>query len=245
MSFPAHGWPVYAHPAKEYPEEDYYYGSQQYPYAAAAAPRYEPVYGRIPHPYYYDPYEHYEEDPARQDERVAALPVGQETWYENEEPHWKPEDLDDVNAAFLDNLILTQMARDAQRRRENTRAADYEERDSEDEDVRELKALAGKPLYHVPKTSPHIDEDEDYAADDAFINWNGNKRSAPVGEVTTRAPRGQDEIAVPPEPRHPRPADHPTATPTTSHEKRDSSLYRTIAHMLAAEKTNQNQVSIY
>lgn len=76
-------------------------------------------------------------------------------------------------------------------------------RDFEDEDVRELKALAGKPLYHVPKTSvykakndkshqynqrqrettttpmPILEEDhyyDEYPSDEGWINW-GNKRS--------------------------------------------------------------------
>lgn len=239
-AYTSRGW-VYAHPPREYPEEDYYYGSKpvQYPYYGAPA-RYEPeVYGRIPYPYYFDPYAHYaEEDPARQDERLAALPVGQETWYESEaEPRWKPEDLDDVNAAFLDNLILTQMAQDAQRRRENARATvDYEERDSEDEDVRELKALAGKPLYHVPKTVPRHD-DEDYPADDAFINWNGNKRSVATEAPTTRKPRpGQDEVAVP----QPQPLNQHHHHQAAQQDKKDT-LYQTIAHMLAAEKTHPNK----
>ncbi|KAG7305891.1 hypothetical protein JYU34_008440 [Plutella xylostella] len=207
-------WPAYA--PHDYPDDDYYYEPApkvQY-YYGGAAPRHSApeVYGRVPYPFYYDSLGHYaNEDPARQDERLAALPVGQETWYEREtESGWRNKEMDDVNAAFLDNLILTQMAQDAQRRRENARSAlaasDYEEppRTAEDEDVRELKALAGKPLYHEPKTTPQFDE-HDYIMDDGFINWNGYKRSATAAPpASTARPRlGQAEVAVPrPAPAH-------------------------------------------
>ncbi|XP_047530329.1 uncharacterized protein LOC125066328 [Vanessa atalanta] len=189
-TYPLQGWPMYAQAPREYPEDDYYYAPKiQYYYDAPAINAPE-VYGQVPFTYFYDPYGHFaNEAPKKQEERLAALPIGQETWFENESsPRWKSNNIDDVNAAFLDNLILTQMAQDAQRRRENARAAfsnmDYEEKENEDEDVRELKALADKPLYHAPKTVSKIEEDdypEDYA--DTFINWNGNKRS-----VTTVAP---------------------------------------------------------
>lgn len=187
------GWPVYPQTPKEYLDDEYYAPSYyepkiQYYYDSPVASASE-IHGQVPYQYILDPYNHYldEEAPKRHEERLAALPIGQETWFESDTtPRWRSNDMDDVNAAFLDNLILTQMAQDAQRRRENARAAfppaEYEERDAEDEDVRELKALAGKPLYHVPKTVPRY-EDDDYPADDGFINWNGNKRS-----ITTEAP---------------------------------------------------------
>lgn len=259
-AYPSVGWPMYGQQPREYLDDDYYYAAPapkaQYYYGAPAARSVQEVYGRVPYPYYYDTYGHYaDEDPVRQDERLAALPVGQETWYESEtEPTWRSSDLDDVNAAFLDNLILTQMARDAQRRREYARnnqalpPTDYQDEEEdihelpEDEDVRELKALAGKPLYHSPKTAPHFDDD-DYPADDAFINWNGNKRSVSTpAPTTTRKPKlGQDEIMVP------RPAQihHHTHNEEPKQNKKDS-VYEKITQLLAAEsKSAHNMVSLF
>ncbi|XP_028164162.1 uncharacterized protein LOC114355496 [Ostrinia furnacalis] len=246
-TYPIQGWPMYPQTAREYPDDDYYYAPKiQYYYDAPAMSMPE-VYGQIQYPYFYDPYGHFasNEAPKRQEERLAALPIGQETWFENDNAgRWRSNDVDDVSAAFLDNLILTQMAQDAQRRRENARAAfppvDYdEERDTEDEDVRELKALAGKPLYHVPKTVPRID-DEDYPADDGFINWNGNKRSVTTAApaASTAAPElGQKEKVLP----------RPTQNSHQHHRadnKRDPSFYKTIAKLLSKNsETSETQES--
>ncbi|CAG9578726.1 unnamed protein product [Danaus chrysippus] len=205
-TYPLQGWPVYPQASREYPEDDYYYAPKVQYYYDAPAINVPEVYGQVPYTYFYDPYGHFaNEEPKRQEERLAALPIGQETWFESDSnPRWRSNNMDDVNAAFLDNLILTQMAQDAQRRRENARAAfsnmEYEEKENEDEDVRELKALAGKPLYHVPKTVPRI-EDDDYVDDDpdSFINWNGNKRSLTTTEssTTTETPKsGQKEVLM-------------------------------------------------
>lgn len=249
-AYPMQGWPVYAQAPREYPDDpDYYYAPKvQYFYDAPAMSVPE-TYGQVPYSYVYDPYGHFaNEAPKRQEERLAALPIGQETWFESDStPHWRENDVDDVSAAFLDNLILTQMAQDAQRRRENARAAfpvvDYEERDTEDEDVRELKALAGKPLYHVPKTVPRIEED-DYVNDDGFINWNGNKRSittaAPV--INTVKPKaGQKEVVMP--------GPAPVSTPRNQHEKQnkrsEAKFYDTIAQLLTNNAKNAHvQVNI-
>lgn len=243
------GWPVYPQTPREYQDDDYFYSPKVQYYYDAPAMNAPEVYGQVPYPYFYDPYGHFaNEAPKRQEERLAALPIGQETWFESDStPRWRDNDVDDVSAAFLDNLILTQMAQDAQRRRENARAAfppvDYEERDTEDEDVRELKALAGKPLYHVPKTVPKIEE-YDYASDDGFINWNGNKRSittaAPV-PATAKPKPGQMEAVMP-----------GLAQTSTSRarqdkqNKRSSTFYDTIAQILANKsKSTHVQVSIY
>lgn len=249
-AYPAAGWPMYVQaPQRQYPEEDLYYAPKQYYYGEPSNrgirhPA-EEVYGRAPYPFYYDTYNHFaDEDPVRQDERLAALPVGQETWFENEpEPSWKESDMDDVNAAFLDNLILTQMAQDAQRRREYADQAkaiqsggDYEERDVEDEDVRELKALAGKPLYHVPKTVSRVEED-DYPSDEGFINWNGNKRSVSTAAAPTLRPKmGQEEIMVP------RPAQPSHHRKEVNGDKKDS-VYGKITRLLAAENKALESVS--
>ncbi|CAH0750341.1 unnamed protein product [Diatraea saccharalis] len=235
-AYPMQAWPVYPQAPREYPDDEYYYAPKiQYYYDAPAISMSE-VYGQLPYPYFYDPYGHFtsNEAPKRQEERLAALPIGQETWFESDTtPRWRSSEEDDVSAAFLDNLILTQMAQDAQRRRENARAAfppvDYDEHETEDEDVRELKALAGKPLYHVPKTVPRI-EDEDYASDDGFINWNGNKRSlsTPTPVSTTVKPiLGQKEEVLP------RPTQNSHQNHEQSPNKRDSAFYETIAKLLA------------
>ncbi|XP_013197679.2 uncharacterized protein LOC106140616 [Amyelois transitella] len=222
---------------REYPDDEYYYAPKVQYYYDAPAMSVPEVYGQMPYPYIYDPYEHFfaNEGSKRQEERLAALPIGQETWFENDgNSRWRSNDVDDVSAAFLDNLILTQMAQDAQRRRENSRVAfppvDYEDKNAEDEDVRELKALAGKPLYHVPKTVPK-DDDYDYASDEGFINWNGNKRS-----VTTVAPAsstmepkaGQKEIAIPPQGQTTKIWNHFNGS-----HKRDTEYYNKIVKLLA------------
>ncbi|CAK1540535.1 unnamed protein product [Leptosia nina] len=243
-TYPMQGWPVYAHEPRDYNEDDYYYAPKVQYYYDTPAVNPPEVYGQVPYGYMYDPYGHYSKDmPKIDEERFSALPIGQETWYEGEtNPRWRSNnEIDDVNAAFLDNLILTQMARDAQRRRENARAAfsniDYEDKENEDEDVRELKALAGKPLYHGPKTVPTFDDEddnEDYDAEDAegFINWNGNKRSitteAPK-KSTTKAPvvqtAGQKEIVMP------RPAQNTHHQMKLDQTKRNMPLYDAIVRL--------------
>lgn len=242
-TYPMQSWPMYPQSPREYSDDEYYYAPKVQYYYDAPAMSLSEDHGQLPYPYYYDPYGNFvqNEIPKEQEERVAALPIGQETWFESDTtPNWRANDVDDVNAAFLDNLILTQMAQDAQRRRENARAAfapvDYEERDVEDEDVRELKALAGKPLYHEPKTVPKY-YDEDYPADDGFINWNGNKRSVTTAaptKVTSVTPKlGQDEVMVP------RPAQ-------THHQnkKEKNNFYQTITQLLATKSAKtRSQVS--
>ncbi|CAK1600998.1 unnamed protein product [Parnassius mnemosyne] len=233
-AYPIQGWPMYPQTPREYQDDDYYYAPKVQYYYDAPAMNVPDVYGQIPYSYYYDPYSHFaNEAPESQDERLASLPIGQETWFESDSsPRFRSNNIDDVNAAFLDNLILTQMAQDAQRRRENARAAfsnvDYEDKDNEDEDVKELKALAGKPLYHGPKTVPRFEDDE-YPSDDGFINWNGNKRSVttPRPVSTEESTTGQKEVAVP------RPAKTTNARSQHSeHEKRSSPYYNTIAQLL-------------
>lgn len=246
-TYPLQEWPVYSQVPREYPEDDYYYAPKaQYNYDAPAINVPE-VYGQVPYTYFYDPYGHFaDEAPKRQEERLAALPIGQETWFESEpSSRWRSNNIDDVNAAFLDNLILTQMAQDAQRRRENARAAfanaEYEQKDNEDEDVRELKALAGKPLYHVPKTVPRFDED-DYSDDDAdsFINWNGNKRSvttaAPEATSSEQPKAGQKEFVMP----RPASSSNIFKSHQSNQDKTNSPFYKTITQLL----DKQGHVSI-
>lgn len=243
--YPIQGWSVYPEIPREYSNDEYYYTPKiQYYYDAPAIDIPE-LQGQIPYSYYYDPYAHMIDDeaPKLQEERLAALPIGQETWFESDTtPHWRSNDVDDVSAAFLDNLILTQMAQDAQRRRENARAAfppttDYEERDLEDEDVRELKALAGKPLYHVPKTVPRFNDD-DYVSEDGFINWNGNKRSVITPSPDTSletSNAGQKEVVMP------RPAQTPQSH--LKNQMKRNKFYNTMAQILANKSSGENQES--
>ncbi|KAL4711661.1 hypothetical protein ACJJTC_003062 [Scirpophaga incertulas] len=247
-AYPMQTWPVYPQAPREYPDDEYYYAPKIQYYYDAPAISMSDVYGQVPYPYFYDPYGHFaaNEAPKRHEERLAALPIGQETWFESDTtPHWRSNDVDDVSAAFLDNLILTQMAQDAQRRRENARAAfppvDYDEREPEDEDVRELKALAGKPLYHVPKTVPQI-EDEDYSSDDGFINWNGNKRSitTPAPLFTTLKPKiAQKEEILPRSTQN----THHNHNHKSPNSKRDSKFYETIVKLLAHSQKEHDEVS--
>lgn len=249
-TYPMQTWPMYPQSPREYTDDEYYYTPKVQYYYEAPAMSLPDMHEQVQYPYYYDPYGHFvpNEIPKEQEERLAALPIGQETWFESDPPRWRTNEVDDVSAAFLDNLILTQMAQDAQRRRENARAAfppvDYEEpRDVEDEDVKELKALAGKPIYHVPQTVPKVYEDDDYVADDGFINWNGNKRSvttvAPSTSTQQTLTEGQKEVMVP------RPAQ------TRSHLNKNkpfkrTNFYETIAQLLANKSTKtQSQVSFF
>lgn len=190
--------PLYYRPARPYPYTDTYADELyyqpmpvvHYPYYPVSSPYNEADMYRTAYPYYYTPYGYYgneetynpaeetiHEDPTRVGgARADALPVGQETWFEGDStPSWRT-DYDDVNAAFLQNLIMSQMYDEAldkssiesdEKQNQNSlhESDEYDEhrvpeyygdrntRDFEDEDVRELKALAGKPLYHVPKTS--------------------------------------------------------------------------------------------
>lgn len=246
-TYPLQEWPMYAQTPREYSEDDYYYAPKIQYYYDAPAINVPEVYGQVPYTYYYDPYDHFaNEAPKKQEDRLATLPIGQETWFESEStPRWKSNNMDDVNAAFLDNLILTQMAQDAQRRRENARAAflniDYEDKENEDEDVRELKALAEKPHYHVPKTVPKI-EDDDYSEDysDSFINWNGNKRSVttPAPETSTQEVKDINKEVVMPRPAQ---TSHNHKTYQSDKDKINFPFYNTITKFL--EK--QGHVSIY
>lgn len=152
---------------QRYHPDDYYYGGRQ------EVPAY-PIYIQPPRtskyevyqsvmPYYYDErailpvYKYY---PGDQDEdflqeaerqmREDAQPIGQEVLYENEPGN---DNIDDLNAAFLQNLMASQMYKD----RERGQYDDYynysdedededEERppsgSQEDDDVRELKQLS-------------------------------------------------------------------------------------------------------
>lgn len=159
--------------------EDYYYPQESYPmYYPARTSKYE-VYQAVL-PYYYGErpvsgpgygyYGHGDNDPvgdlqeemlqeAEREEREESQPIGQEMLYENEGSN-SDDSLDDANAAFLQNLIMSQMYKDAIDNQKDyydpNPYSEYYSEDSkwedsaiepkqnyrqEDEDVRELKQL--------------------------------------------------------------------------------------------------------
>ncbi|KAI4462911.1 hypothetical protein MML48_4g00018580 [Holotrichia oblita] len=160
--------------------DDYYYPQEAYPiYYPARTSKYE-VYQAVM-PYYYndrplvrpnyyygyadgvEPVVDLEEEilqEAEREEREDAQPIGQEMYYENESTN---DDLDDVNAAFLQNLIMSQMYNDAMAgQRDYSQKSSYRDSDDvygkweeypvdngkeyyqEDEEVKELKNLANQ-----------------------------------------------------------------------------------------------------
>lgn len=106
------------------------------------------------------------EDVAEEESRGDTLPYGQETWFQDSN---RPADLNaDVNARFLQNLIMAQMYNDANKKYQNFGIGGYPQREEEegndrwvygepvkatksktmtkeDEDVRELKNLVRGP----------------------------------------------------------------------------------------------------
>ncbi|KAB0799293.1 hypothetical protein PPYR_07173 [Photinus pyralis] len=179
--FPVNYYEMYPY-GRDY-QDDYYYPQETISYPLYIPPprtsKYE-VYQAVL-PYYYgdrplarqdygyygyeksaEPIENLEDDiiqEAQREEREDAQPIGQEVLYENEDGE---ESLDDVNAAFLQNLIMSQMYKDASSKQKNYYDQypstdyyydedNYEKWDDtqvlpkqtyqEDEDVRELKQL--------------------------------------------------------------------------------------------------------
>lgn len=175
---------------QEYADE-YYLPQDSYPMyypAIARNPKYD--FYQAP-PYYYDErhlprnnYGYYDEmDPEefqeelqQEEERVQreeALPVGQETWYENEN-NQNEDSVDDVNAAFLQNLMLYNDAMANKHYDYNNQQVDPYMQDlvgwneelsnkklpNEDEDVKELKMLAGKPKKQKNKNKNRSNDAE-------------------------------------------------------------------------------------
>lgn len=206
--------------AQEYTDE-YYYPQENLNY-----PVYYPVRGPKydyyqPLPYYYDGrhyprYNYYEDDPVddlqeeiqqeeEREQREEALPVGQETWYENDD-NQNDDSMDDINAAFLQNLMIYN---DAMSNKNYDYQPDYLQnynedvlnwnddvnKKYEDEDVKELKMLAGKPKKQRNKNKNKYNEAEeriklfDKAAkktsknskdpnnSEAWINWSTKRQN--------------------------------------------------------------------
>ncbi|KAF5285501.1 hypothetical protein FQA39_LY16626 [Lamprigera yunnana] len=153
ISYPS--YPMYIPPPRTSKYEvyqavlPYYYGSR-------------PDYGYYGYEKGTEPVDTYEDDyiqDAQREEREEAQPIGQEVLYEND---GADDNIDDVNAAFLQNLIVSQMYKDANTKQKDSYDSygntDYFYDDDnygkwedsstlskpsyqEDEDVRELKQL--------------------------------------------------------------------------------------------------------
>lgn len=151
---PQESYPMY-YPVTRNPKYDFYQALPYY-YEERHLPR--NGYG-----YYDDLYSDELKDELQQEEervqREEALPVGQETWYENNQ---NDDSIDDINAAFLQNLMLYNDAVANKNYDYNNQQIDpymqgynkdlvnwSEELNSQattdDDDVKELKMLAGEP----------------------------------------------------------------------------------------------------
>ncbi|XP_018326801.1 uncharacterized protein LOC108738071 [Agrilus planipennis] len=201
-------YPSYS-PNQEFAEEYYYPqdSSSSYPvyYPPPRTSRYE-VYQAVM-PYYYgespvirpsnygyygynrngEPFENLEDEmiqEAEREERERSQPIGQEVLYENDND--AEGNFDDVNAAFLQNLIMSQMYKDSLQAPktyyEQTPNIDYNSEDSkerwgdlkdiplvntdshqEDEDVKELKQLADpQERFSKQKVNSNISPEERY-----------------------------------------------------------------------------------
>lgn len=163
---------------------DDYYPQESYPlyYPPARTSKYEVYQAVLPYYYYNDQmltrpnYGYYDNDPtvdlqeemiqeAEREEREDAQPIGHELLYENEDQ--TDENLDDVNAAFLQNLIMSQMYKESLDNHKNYYDDYYTGEDydkwqdnpkqkshyvQEDKDVRELKQLV------KAKSNPKMDD---------------------------------------------------------------------------------------
>ncbi|XP_065159017.1 uncharacterized protein [Atheta coriaria] len=165
---PSHSYPTaYGAKSQTYPEE-YYYEPMSYPVYYPRTSKYE-VYQAVL-PYYYDRplmrtgfgYYGYEDaDPivdieeemihdAERKQREDAQPIGQETYFEDDANSSTDENYyNDVNAAFLNNLIMSQMYKDSLDSDDDVygKVDEYPPKskstyfDSGDEDELELKSL--------------------------------------------------------------------------------------------------------
>lgn len=185
MQIPSYYYPMRTHYpvgyydpyAQEYTDE-YYYPQDTYPlyYPAVHAAKYD--YYQPALPYYYrngyyesaDPVDDIQEQIHQEEEREQreeALPVGQEQWYENDSSEGD-DALDDVNAAFLQNLMLYN---DAMSNKKydysyqldpyyNDELLGWEGEKKDDEEVKELKKLAEKPKKQKGKNKKKLSEAE-------------------------------------------------------------------------------------
>lgn len=202
--------------------DDYYYPQENYPmYYPARTSKYE-VYQAVL-PYYYgerpiarSAYGYYgDNEPtdfqdevmqaAAREEREESQPIGQEMLYENDNSNTN-DNLDDVNAAFLQNLIMSQMYKDAvDNQRDYYEPSDYDafgkwenapveakaSYRQEDEDVRELKQLAKGSSGGDNKENPeniHWFQNRKYKNQDNE-NWEAKRASIEINSLKKETPR--------------------------------------------------------
>lgn len=220
--YPLSYYELYPSYSQNYPD-DYYYPQENYPvYYPARTSKYE-VYQAVL-PYYYGErplsrtnygyYGYGDNEPtdfqdeimqaSAREEREESQPIGQEMLYENDNSNKNDNNLDDVNVAFLQNLIMSQIYKDAIDNQKDyydpTSRTDYYPTDDvygkwetepvepmqsyrqEDEDVRELKQLA---------RSKDIKEDTENIEN---IHWFQNKKYKNQDKQNREAKRASIEI---------------------------------------------------
>lgn len=190
---------------------DDYYPQESYPlyYPPARTSKYE-VYQAVL-PYYYNDqiltrpsYGYYDTDPtvdlqeemiqeAEREEREDAQPIGHELLYEDQ----TDENLDDVNAAFLQNLIMSQMYKesldnhksyyddyytgeDYGKWQDNSKDKVKPHYTQEDKDVRELKQLAKAKPKNPKMDDIHWFKHTNFRnqKDNQYKNTHENKRDS-------------------------------------------------------------------
>lgn len=223
--YPVSYYELYPSYSQNYPD-DYYYPQESYPlYYPAHTSKYE-VYQAVL-PYYYgerpisrtnygyygygvnEPTDFQDEimQAAAREEREESQPIGQEMLYENENSNTN-DNLDDVNAAFLQNLIMSQMYKDAIDNQKdyyepNTRSDYYPTDDvygkwetepvepkqsyrQEDEDVRELKQLARSKDNKEDTESIHWFQNRKFKNQDNE-NWEAKRASVEINSLKEQA----------------------------------------------------------
>lgn len=248
------------YPQESYPPAVYYPRTSKYEVYQAVMPYYyglaRPNYG-----YYEDPVVDLQEEMMQEverEEREDAQPIGHELLYENED---QDDNLDDVNAAFLQNLIMNEMYKDAI---SNNNDDDYYQKEweddnkkyynQEDEDVKELKQLAkaksSDDIHWLQRNNykKQMRENNNYEKKRSKNNLTERKptQSSTEAPKTSISPkrdtRGQKEevLARPATPvRHPF-SDSVLDMIKDEERKRTPSVYDTIKHMLDMEKDLEN-----
>lgn len=218
--YPVNYYELYPSYSQNYPD-DYYYSQDNYPlYYPARTSKYE-VYQAVL-PYYYgerpvsrNNYGYYgygDNEPsdfqdeimqaAAREEREESQPIGQEMLYENENSNADDDNtINDVNTAFLQNLIMSEMYKNAIDNQKDyydpASSTDYYPTDEtygkwetapvepkpsyrqEDEDVRELKQLA---------------RSKDNKEDTETIHWFQNRKFKNQNKENWEAKRASIEI---------------------------------------------------
>lgn len=179
--------------------EDYYYPQELIYYPPARTSKYEVYQAVLPYYYqerpplparptyygYNDPVVDLQEEmiqEAEREQREDAQPIGHELLYENDDSNNQDTNMDEVNAAFLQNLIMTQMYQDALDKEKGYYDQYYDYDDGqynsdtsdEDKDVEELKQLAKPQQPHLHQQQPKHSQDIHWFQKSSFRNQNRN-----------------------------------------------------------------------